>query len=70
MECVPTVRFDLDKVATPALNILVPINVVPSMNLMVPVKGWGSELVTCAVKVIACPEWEGLWFELNAVLEV
>src|SRR5258706_3098979 len=65
--CVPTARVDLVSLATPVFNVAVPIATVPSRNLTLPV-GTGPVLVTCAVKVTACPAWEGLGLELRAVL--
>src|SRR5580698_4376494 len=68
MLCVPTARVEVVKVATPLLRLELPMEVVPSRKLTVPV---GVRLNPCAVtvaeNVTACPKMEVLDEEVSAV---
>jgi len=54
--CVPTVSFDVVKVAVLPLSVPVP----KLLNLMIPPPGGGPSIeLTTAVKVTACPNVDG-----------
>ena len=65
MECVPTVRVEVESVAMPLLRVLVPSDVLPSKNCTEPV---AVEDETVAVKVTACPLFEGLRLDASVVV--
>jgi hypothetical protein len=67
IEAVPTGRVAVDKVATPAESVPVPITMPPFSKVMVPV-GVGPADVTFAVKVTACPYAEGFALDVNVVV--
>jgi hypothetical protein len=52
MECEPTDRVEMCSVVVPPLSVPVPIDVLPSLNVTVPVAALG---VTVAVKVTDAP---------------
>jgi hypothetical protein len=66
MECGPTVSVATDNVATPWIRLLIPIGVVPSMNVTVPV-GTAVPPLTVAVNVIEPPTVAGLGEEVREV---
>lgn len=70
MACVPAVRIEVANVALPAVRVPVPSGVAPSLKVTVPVIVPVPALVTVAVKVTACPTFEGLSDEVNAVVVV
>jgi hypothetical protein len=61
----PTVRLEVDRVATPPLRVPLPNEVAPSMNVTVPVPPDGE---TVAVKVTAWPEAEGFRLDVSPVV--
>ena len=67
----PTARADVVKVATPPLNVPVPIGLPPSRNVTVPVEvpAPGATGETVAVKVTDCPKEEGCTEEVTVVAE-
>src|SRR5437868_14831205 len=70
MVCVPTLRADVENVATPeALRVPGPRTVAPSRKLTVPVgvPAPGAVAVTVAVNVTDAPTIEGLLPETSAV---
>lgn len=67
IECDPTVRVEIENVATPAVSVPVPSVVAPSRNVTVPV-GVPPVPVTVAVKVTDCPFCEGLTDDVSAVV--
>jgi hypothetical protein len=68
IECVPGAICFLVKVATPPLNGIYPIPVVPSLNQMLPVGAKGPAGVTVAVNVTAWPDCEGFRLEVSTVV--
>src|SRR6267378_6529910 len=68
MECVPAVRLEVEKVATPELSVPVPSVLAPSLNVTEPV-GVPELPDTVAVKVTELPTLDGLSDEVSAVLE-
>lgn len=68
IECEPSVRLEVKKVACPAASTVPkPIVDAPSLNVTVPV-GVVEALVTVAVNVTDCPTPDGLADEVRAVL--
>ena len=71
MLCLPTASVEIFRVATPLpLRLELPMFVVPSLKLTVPVGVPLSKpgcAVTLAVNVTACPKLEGLGEETSAV---
>ena len=61
MRLLPVASVDVVTVATPAANVTVPSDVVPLVNVTVPVTPEGS----VAVKVTACPGFDGLAEEIR-----
>ena len=61
----PIASCEVAKLALPPLNVAVPSNVVPSKNFTVPVAVDG---LTVAVKVTLCLRFDGLLFEVSAVV--
>jgi hypothetical protein len=62
IEWLPTASEEIFNVATPPLNVPVPIVVTPSLNVTVPlgVPDPGALALTVAVKVTFCPNTEGV----------
>jgi hypothetical protein len=60
-------KVDFVILATPAAKVALPSDVLPFLNVTVPV-GVGPADVTVAVKVTACPYFEGLRLELSVVV--
>jgi len=67
MECEPTDRAPVLKVAWPLLRVPVPRMVVPSEKVTAPVGVPPVDGLTAAVKVTDCPETEGFAEELTVV---
>ena len=61
--CAPTVRLEIESVPTPALRVAVPITVVPSKNVTLPV---GDTPLTVAVSMVAPPMMLGLTLDVSA----
>jgi hypothetical protein len=70
IECDPTARDDVLKVAEPALSVPVPIDVVPSLNVTVPVGVPlpGAVVLTVAVNVTDWPNTDGFVDDATVVL--
>jgi hypothetical protein len=70
MVCAPELSFDVVNFATPPLSDEVPSAVVPSKKVTVPVTVPLNCGVTLAVKVTACPKFDGFCEEAKAVVVV
>jgi hypothetical protein len=70
MECEPTARFFVLKVAVPPLSVRVPNVVAPSLKIAVPVAIVAVGVVTVAVKVTVAPHCEGWADDATDVLLV
>ena len=68
IECVPTARLDVTRVAAPPLNVPLPIEAVPSLNVTVPVGVPVVVDLTVAVNVTAVPKVEGLKDDFTVVV--
>jgi hypothetical protein len=72
IECVPTASVEVAKVATwrppTVLSAPVPIAVVPSLKVTVPVGAFAPVVVTVAVKVTEAPKVAGFRLEVRVVV--
>lgn len=67
MECDPPVNAEVVKVAIPLARIPLPIDVLPSLNVTLPV-GVPAPEATVAVNVTVCPKIDGLGSDVRAVV--
>ncbi len=69
IEWIPVARDELENVACPAESVIVPIVVVPSLNVTVPegVPAPGAVAVTVAVNVTDWPKVEGFTLDKTVV---
>src|ERR1044071_9603075 len=65
--CLPTVRLEIDSVATPAVTGAVPSEVAPSKNSTVPVAAFGD---TVAVRFTLEPQSDGFTSDVRLVVVV
>ena len=70
MECAPSAKVEVAKVATPAFSVPVPSVVAPSLNVTVPVAVPlpGDTAATVAVNVTDWPNTEGFAEEVTVVV--